>query len=166
MSREPTTLTKSFYDRNKSFCDYAVRAGVGRALKAHYDHQLEEDHQSGEQVLAQRLMNLKAMNLKAEKGHRGPSDRPENLSCQRSLWGQRLLRRKRRDIGYHGIGPASARPFTASSLTWCWCPRAGGSIWRSTAIHCWIDPRPFDRIVVGPPRALLGIASRKRRRTM
>jgi hypothetical protein len=29
-------------------------------------------------------------------------------------------------------------------------PRAGGSIWRSTAIHCWIDPRLFDRIVVGP----------------
>jgi hypothetical protein len=58
MSREPTTLTKSFYDRNKSFCDYAVRAGVGRALKAHYDHQLEEDHQSGEQLLAQRLAAL------------------------------------------------------------------------------------------------------------
>ena len=42
MSLEPTTLTKSFYNRNKSFCDYVIRADLGRALKAHYDRQLEE----------------------------------------------------------------------------------------------------------------------------
>ena len=41
---------------NKSFFDYGIRSGIGRALKAHYDHQLEEDHQSGEQLLAQRLV--------------------------------------------------------------------------------------------------------------
>ena len=51
MQRQPTTW-------NKGFFDYAFRAGIGRALKAHYDHQLEEDHQSGEQLLAQRLAIL------------------------------------------------------------------------------------------------------------
>jgi len=51
MQRQPTTW-------NKSFFDYAFQAGIGRALKAHYDHQLEEDHQSGEQLLAQRLAIL------------------------------------------------------------------------------------------------------------
>ena len=52
MSREPTTLTKSFYDRNKSFYDYVIRADLGRALKVHYDHQLEG------QPLARRLADL------------------------------------------------------------------------------------------------------------
>ena len=41
---------------NKSFFDYGIQAGVGRALKAHYDHQ--EDHQLGDKLLAQRLAVL------------------------------------------------------------------------------------------------------------
>ena len=52
MQREPTTSTKSFYDRKKSFYDYVIRADVGRALKTHYDHQLEG------QPLARRLTDL------------------------------------------------------------------------------------------------------------
>ena len=43
---------------NKSFFDYSIRAGIGRALKTHYDHQLEEDRQSGDKLLAQRLAVL------------------------------------------------------------------------------------------------------------
>jgi hypothetical protein len=43
---------------NKSFFHYDLRADIGRALKAHYDQQLEEDHQVGEKVLAQRLAVL------------------------------------------------------------------------------------------------------------
>jgi hypothetical protein len=43
---------------NKSFFDYGIRAGIGRALKAHYDHQLAEDHQLGDKLLAQRLAVL------------------------------------------------------------------------------------------------------------
>ena len=37
---------------NKSFFDYGIRSGIGRALKAHYDHQLEG------QPLARRLADL------------------------------------------------------------------------------------------------------------
>jgi hypothetical protein len=36
-----TTWNKSFFDWNKSFFDYVIRADIGRALMAHYDHQLE-----------------------------------------------------------------------------------------------------------------------------
>ena len=43
---------------NKSFFDFGIRSGIGRALKAHYDHQLAEDHQLGETILAQRLAVL------------------------------------------------------------------------------------------------------------
>jgi hypothetical protein len=54
MQREPTTWTKSFYDTKKSFFDYVIRADIGRALKAHYDHQLELEGQP----LARRLADL------------------------------------------------------------------------------------------------------------
>jgi hypothetical protein len=43
---------------NKSFSDYDIRADIGRALKTHCDHQLEEDHKLGETLLAQRLAVL------------------------------------------------------------------------------------------------------------
>jgi hypothetical protein len=36
MQRDPNT-----YTWNKSFFDYVIRADIGRALKAHYNHQLE-----------------------------------------------------------------------------------------------------------------------------
>ena len=45
MPREPTAW-------NKSFFDYVIRADLGRALKVHYDHQLEG------QPLARRLADL------------------------------------------------------------------------------------------------------------
>ena len=52
MPHQPTAWNKSFYDRNKSFYDYVIRADLGRALKAHYDHQLEG------QPVARRLADL------------------------------------------------------------------------------------------------------------
>ena len=121
-------------------------------------------------------MNLKAMNLKAEKGHRGTSDRPENLSCQRSLGaafcfvatslGSVIMAVRQRGRIERGLDPASARSFHGEFPDVVLVPTSR-RVDLAEYGHSLLDrPETFDRIVVGPPRALLGIASRKRRRTM
>jgi hypothetical protein len=65
MQREPVAW-------NKSFFDYDIRADIGRALKAYYDHQLEEDHQLGEKLLAQRLAVLLKKIDEFEERERAP----------------------------------------------------------------------------------------------
>ena len=65
MQREPVAW-------NKSFFDYDIRADIGRALKAYYDHQSEEDHQLGEKLLAQRLAVLLKKIDEFEERERAP----------------------------------------------------------------------------------------------
>ena len=64
---------------NKSFSDYDIRADIGRALKAHYDQQLKDDHQVGEKVLAQRLAVLLKKIDELEDRERAPRNERKSL---------------------------------------------------------------------------------------